>query len=1132
MKFEKWTLFFCSLSLFFPSLALAYTFQWEANHPNDLVVKYKIYWSEVTGHYNLTDSEEIPVANLPDPANPQWTLKTMIPVSSGTVFFVCTAVDKYGNESDYSNEITRVLSPDSTSPSIIGYPLIDYTYHTLDVSFSKSYMQDAGIEANYLTDPGLSFITNGGSDDIAFLGNGTYRLSMTFIPSYTIFKLTVVNVTDAAGNPLTSAAVIVNDNDNDGMADDWEAAYNVEKSDEDSDIDGLTNLQEFLNRTDPNNPDTDNDSLPDGWEIAHGTDPDDEGGDNGATGDPDNDGWTNFQEYLSNTDPFKSDPLPHNQSPNAPALNYPADGSETPTRQPMLSVSNSTDSDGNFLSYHFEIYSEDGLKSLVIASPGIPETPNSTAWTVDRMLDDNCRYYWRARSYDGTDYSEWMNTAAFLVNTANDPPSAPGIDSPAESTEISTIQPVLTVKNAADIDSAALTYEFEIYRDEHMATLEASRTNIAGGKNGTTAWPIDVFLSDNRYYWWRCRAMDDKGLYGEWTVLTKFFVNTSNDTPSVPRLKSPPDGTEVEDLAPLLEAYASSDTDLDLLTYVFEIDKSNTFDSTSLVRSLHIDDGQGGTIFWRPAPLDDNSIYYWRVAATDGAAFSQWSDIGALFINSGNDAPSIPVVKNPGDASSVATLTPLLTVNPAIDVDLDHLTYEFEVYADEYLNDRLTAGITPSASWLIDIHLENNARYYWRVRAMDEHGASSEWSAPVSFLINLHNVIPLRVTLNNPVSGGIVSTLYPVLSVISSTDADTSTLYCEFELYADQNLKTPISTVVIPQKTPITSWYLNIPLEENRTYYWRAKATDGLLSSTWTPTAVFQVKTTDADTILQIEKTQEMSASVQMTQVIEVVDENSPIAGVRVEVPPGALYDDCTITISRVLNPPALPDDTLAIGPVLNFGPDITSFAFPVSILIPYSRSDLERAGVSDPAQLEVLTYNPDTLSWEFIPIDRVDTNQQLLVCNVHHFSMYTMAKSITGANTVDPKDTRGCFIATAAYGSILQPKVKILRNFRDRFLNGNYIGSAFVRAYYALSPPLADFIARYDSLRHLVRLCLLPLVGISWIAVRFGFPYGMSMLIVLCFGMVLSLLFIKRNIKKSFMKHRTVCPNFHPKSD
>jgi subtilisin family serine protease len=78
-----------------------------------------------------------------------------------------------------------------------------------------------------------------------------------------------------------------------------------------------------------------------------------------------------------------------------------------------------------------------------------------------------------------------------------------------------------------------------------------------------------------------------------------------------------------------------------------------------------------------------------------------------------------------------------------------------------------------------------------------------------------------------------------------------------------------------------------------------------------------------------------------------------------------------------------------------------------------------------------------------------------------------------------------GCFIATAAYGSYEAPYVMILRKMRDRFLVTNAFGRAFVHLYYTYSPPIADIIAHHSSLKIIVRLGLLPLVGISWLALN-----------------------------------------------
>ncbi len=96
-----------------------------------------------------------------------------------------------------------------------------------------------------------------------------------------------------------------------------------------------------------------------------------------------------------------------------------------------------------------------------------------------------------------------------------------------------------------------------------------------------------------------------------------------------------------------------------------------------------------------------------------------------------------------------------------------------------------------------------------------------------------------------------------------------------------------------------------------------------------------------------------------------------------------------------------------------------------------------------------------------------------------------------------------GCFIATAAYGSPMQPYVKILRKFRDRFLLDNIVGKAFIDFYYKYSPPIADFIAKNADLRKIVRISLLPAVGISWMALKFGFMPAMLLMTFFGIGLV-----------------------------
>jgi hypothetical protein len=77
------------------------------------------------------------------------------------------------------------------------------------------------------------------------------------------------------------------------------------------------------------------------------------------------------------------------------------------------------------------------------------------------------------------------------------------------------------------------------------------------------------------------------------------------------------------------------------------------------------------------------------------------------------------------------------------------------------------------------------------------------------------------------------------------------------------------------------------------------------------------------------------------------------------------------------------------------------------------------------------------------------------------------------------PNTRKGCFVATAAYGSAAAPEVQFLRNFRDEVLLTSIPGTWFVRCYYVVSPSIADVIAQRPLMRSAVRKALLqPLVN------------------------------------------------------
>jgi hypothetical protein len=74
---------------------------------------------------------------------------------------------------------------------------------------------------------------------------------------------------------------------------------------------------------------------------------------------------------------------------------------------------------------------------------------------------------------------------------------------------------------------------------------------------------------------------------------------------------------------------------------------------------------------------------------------------------------------------------------------------------------------------------------------------------------------------------------------------------------------------------------------------------------------------------------------------------------------------------------------------------------------------------------------------------------------------------------------SKGCFIATACCDSAFAPEVIFLKDFRDNIMQRSALGTAVIKIYYVLSPPVARFISRHSYLKKIVRACLIrPIVA------------------------------------------------------
>lgn len=422
--------------------------------------------------------------------------------------------------------------------------------------------------------------------------------------------------------------------------------------------------------------------------------------------------------------------------PGVPTVQSPAAGASVTVLRPALAVLPSDVPLDPTTKLQFELYADEAMSQLVataLVDKAPPTTvngqvvPQPTIWLPPADLNDNQRYWWRARAFDGTQYySPWV-AAWFFVNQANDAPEPFNATSPAPDSEVATLQPTLAWTNSSDRDGDAITYTVAVYRNAGLTDLVVASPTLPPGAAGSTSWTVGVALVNHARYWWRATATDALGA-STVSVARSFVVNTGNAAPTAPSIASPAAGAVVSSTTVALTVNNATDTDNDLLTYVFELDTVPTFDSALKRTSGQVVQGAGSTTAWTVNALVENQRYHWRGKAQDGRAESAWV-VGSFLMSAVNEAPPAPTVANPGNASWVATVQPVLEANPVQDPEGDAVRYEFEVFSNATLTQRVATGISATTAWVVSPSLADKTTHWWRVRALDVQGLASAWSA-------------------------------------------------------------------------------------------------------------------------------------------------------------------------------------------------------------------------------------------------------------------------------------------------------------------------------------------------------------------------------------------------------------------
>ena len=313
-----------------------------------------------------------------------------------------------------------------------------------------------------------------------------------------------------------------------------------------------------------------------------------------------------------------------NREPGAPTLDAPADGSRLTDPEPILTVVNTTDPDGDALVYRFELY-EDELLTNLLAWEEVGEQTDRTSWRNTASLVENEIYYWRVRAGDGELHGSWMPTARFRFSAFNEEPGPPVVLSPEDGSEVTDPMPVLSAENAVDPDGDTLQYVFRIFGDPDGSVL-ITESDPVDESDGVTAWRVTGPLEENGTFYWEVVATDGL-LEGPPSERFHFRVNAVHDPPSIPALILPGDGSEVDGPNVGLVVTNAESPDGYGLHYHFGLYRDESL-ADLLADDPYVNEGQDSTVWDVPSQLTPGETYFWRVRAVDEDDLAgEWSAV-------------------------------------------------------------------------------------------------------------------------------------------------------------------------------------------------------------------------------------------------------------------------------------------------------------------------------------------------------------------------------------------------------------------------------------------------------------------------------------------------------------------------
>ena len=437
------------------------------------------------------------------------------------------------------------------------------------------------------------------------------------------------------------------------------------------------------------------------------------------------------------------------EAPSAPVAQAPVD--EVGTRTPAFVWRNSTDPEGQELTYSLEVRSQDN--ALVFSAGNIAQSDGETT-TFDQIPDDrladNQTYTWTVFAVDeDTLRSEGSSLTFFIDLEARAPVAQPFIFPDPDFVLEDASDFVAVAAEAVDEEGDEVSYAFfvrEADADEDLFSVQG-----LSAEGGVVVFEADLSgagLEEDARYRVVQIASDNDG--DSAPVELTFVFSATNESPGAVTLQSPADGELVETVQPTFVWRNTTDPEGDAFTYDLVVSLSD-FPDEAIFEVTGVEPGDGAETSLVGGVLPEDLGLVWKVRAVDErGAVGDFSDPGQFVVNTVNQRPSSPVLLEPSaglileDGQSVS-----FSWQDSVDPEGDEIVYLFEVFSADGLPVSVALEVEPSAdesgvtTFTFPAALEVGG-YSWRVRAQ-AGGAFSQFSNSEAFAVALAEVDPPRL---------------------------------------------------------------------------------------------------------------------------------------------------------------------------------------------------------------------------------------------------------------------------------------------------------------------------------------------------------------------------------------------------